>query len=471
MDSDIERVLNRLDTLGTDSLLEDMPPLHIPKKTVDRIVGRVYAGINMKRKKPRLLWLAPAAAIVAAAIAVASVPEARAAVAGFFKSVFDITGYMSEERGSRPPIKEIESLIQTPSPAHPEESEPKTEFFNLIEDAGFLKGLKFHMDETLYDGENIYINATVSGETSKLGFGESYDDMRVQLDGSAYISVTGADGKSRYFTCSVDARPDGGGTRILIGGSMQHDGFKVMDESAVFTGMQDVWMYFTFTQLASPPQTDKWGGVTAQYKPAGACTMEYRFDATAGASKIRTASPGRIIPLKGSATITEFRDSIKYITAKNTVMPLDGCLLKLDTVNVKPTGISMRILYRCPDSWSETQKEGINGGIDYGIRFRILVNGEDTGVRETEDGKFGDGWRYEDFVIPLVGDQQRLMKKLEVLPVVRYITRINDATLTSSFQDIPIDYTEDGSGAGSGGYSSVADFKELTGSRFSVELP
>lgn len=486
MTDSIMTILDNLDTERTMKLLNGIRIAPAPVPVQRRLTRLACARAGLRVKAPHPWWLIPVAAVLAAGGIVASVPDARAAVADFFDRLFRIERYMMADSEDRPQIEEIEAIIQTPAPTEASASPSAGEnsnaqqavFSDISADAPFLNGIDVHVTETLYDGEQLIINALITGDIGNL-YDEATGDFSREYDVSPgdRITLTDADGNTQTLLATANLIPPyaysekyaGGannpeialeGLKLMITAELDRgaDGQKV--DKTLLKGMLGTSFAVTFVRLVQVDES------RSRMDPIGVCTVSYAFDATAGSESIRTLRPDQTIDLTGKALVTEQDwDGIDMLV-KNTELPLTGCAVKVDTVSVKPTGISARLLYRASDGWTELQRRAFLGGEGMMLSFRVIINGEDMGGFTSSSGGYDDIWNFADIDIPLTGDKQAAVETLEILPVVYHLTEVNGVAVTGEVQRIATAHNGE-----EGGWSQGEDYTALTQNRFTVELP
>ena len=477
----MNNIINILDSLNvrqSEQLLEGVSMESAPASIQRRLMRKACAKTGLRSRAARPLWLIPVAAVFLAGVAVASIPDARAAVALFFDRLFRIEDYMSEDKEDRAQISEIESIIQTPLPAQTlsEGNTQQAVFSDISPDAPFMNDIGVEVTETLYDGEQLIIGATVTGDFGFLLDRDMSLSHQYSISSSCDLWLTDADGNNQFLLATANLIPPGGYTgvtyqdpepdslRLMITTEPDIDASGRTPDFLALTGMQDVRLKLLFEKWI--PEDEN----TAHTEAIGSCTITYAFDATAGSNSMQSVSPNQTIDLSGEALVTEMIKADGNMIVKNTELPLEGSAVKADTVSVKPTGITLKLLYRAPDSWTPLQQESFLRGEGTSLSFRVLVNGEDTGNFTSSSGWYDDTWRYDLIEIPLTGGKQPAIETLGVLPVVYHLTMVNGIAVTGEEQRIPIQTVTNGHVTESG-WSQGEDYTALTWNQFSIDLP
>ncbi len=469
MTNNIRSIFDNFDVKATDELLNNITEFEVPFGLKNRISRRVYKKTRIRGKTSRPLWLIPATALIALVVTIAAIPDARAAVADFFNSMFSAPRYIAEDKEERPVVSAIEKIIQTPVPALSGSADVAQSFtFSAVsDDAQFLNNVSAKVDEVLYDGEQIIISANLTGEIA--GFGDTKYMTRDYMFIPSDIIFTGEDGTINQFRCGANffTPTDYIQLNDNSSGNAQEtlDKLKLIisagDEKISLSGMQQVTLTLKLLKgLSVDKQKD------GRMKPIGDCTLSFSFDATAGHNSLKTLKPDKTIALTGEAPITESIQRSDYIKIKNTMLPLDGCAVKLERISYKPTGVSIRLLYKCADSWSDSQKAAFLGGIGYGLDFDTIINGKNYGGFGYSYGDYDGTWSYVKIQIPITGDEQAYIQSLEILPLVNYITEVNGVAVTSQQQKISIN-----SNGEEGGWSQEQGKTYLDDCKLTVDLP
>ncbi len=476
--NNIIKILDSLNVRQSEQLLERVSMEPAPASIQRRLMRKACAKTGLRNRAARPFWLIPVAAVLLAGAAVASIPDARAAVALFFDRLFRIENYMSEDKEDRTQIAEIESLIQTPLPAQtlPEGNTQQAVFSDISPDAPFMNDIGVEVTETLYDGEKLIIGATVTGDFGFLLDKDMFLSQEYSISPSCDLWLTDADGYNQFLLATANLIPPGGFTgvpyqgpepdslRLTITTEPDIDASGRTPDFLTLKGMQDVRLELRFAKFI--PEDEN----TDRAEAIGSCTISYAFDATAGSKSMKSVSPDQTVELSGNALVTEMKTDGSDMLVKNTELPLGGSIVKVSTVNVKPTGITLKLLYRAPYGWTTLQQESFLRGEGTSLSFRLLVNGEDTGNFTSSSGWYDETWRYALIEIPLTGGKQPAIETLEVLPVVYHLTKVNGIAVTGDEQRIPIQTLVNGHVTESG-WSQGEDYTALTWNQFSIDLP
>ena len=391
----------------------------------DQILSYAGAKPSRRRRGAKRGILLIAACFLCVLITVACIPSARAEVLSWFGWSMTPGDYLGNAPEAREQLESVEALITQTE---------KSNNTGTVIDPGALgsvsellaERLNCTPMETLYDGDNIYVSLKLGG-----GFGvwllERYtggNEASVAIPpdqlGSFFdqaVPESYLSGQETYYSHTTGrlilTLPDGG----VISGEVQlsnteayadlfdkihrepqraneltesfladhdimayaalkadpDDLMKRADESGNLEGALSLLLEIeTGESNATQPATV----LEADLGRAAVNVATYRTYAEVANGKSETAE------WTGEATITHYDDSgvgqdtSGYVVFTNHVLHLDGLKMRALSVQLDATGIkNLQVEVTYPEHWTQEDRKGFSGA--YGIRFRLLINGEE----------------------------------------------------------------------------------------------
>lgn len=288
-----------------------------------------------KRRRSPLRWMIPAAAACTVLISLCAIPQARAAVLGFFGRLFDVMDYMNMDETARPENTAVAALIQDNVPVA----------VSIYESPGdgneWVKNLKMHISEALCDRQCIVLKITIEcpGINDFCIFRVSTDEKNIA---------------ENYKTCSIE------GISVLSDNSSLHQ----LSYASTMVKVQDgVWTYtakfnsgefdfsgitkfnipMRFSNIAETLDTN--GQIKRDSSYAGRADLNFSLDATAGAKSSRTIGGlGEKHYLHGNGILTIINND----TLTNKIVSFDDCSLTVTSVVQTPVETRVAIQFSGP---------------------------------------------------------------------------------------------------------------------------
>lgn len=288
------------------------------------------SGIKGRRIKSPMRWLVPVAAALTVLVTVAAVPQARAAVLDFIGKTFNVMEYLSTDQPARPEASDMAELIQTDIPAK----------ITVLahQDGQWVKNLKVHIDEALYDGEFVYIKYIVdsNGEKDFMGgFATPSAGQSIKYKEFLPGDVDLPD-KSKLYQMIYGQRPLGNGLWMDVA---KYGAGDLVGK----TGKVELTFTINFNNMVETAT----GG---NGSPAGEIWLQFMLDLDAGRkSAAQIDVTGQTHALSGEAVVTDEHTNAKMSgeegtqTFTNKKISLSGCSLVVDSMLYKPTEISARV--------------------------------------------------------------------------------------------------------------------------------
>lgn len=305
----------------------------------DTNTHRVYeasmykAALQKNKRKHRLI---PVLACVAAALVfVVAVPPVRAAVANFFESVGT---YMSSGPEERPAVAGVS--VQTPQTGK-QTTAPGTE--------NWMDGISVEIQEAIFDGENLYLNYTLSDPNQVL---TPEEDRK-----STNEMAVGETVQERVFSASV----------LFENGSQMVDGydyradyidgtvykttmFMLMEDDSIPGGQQDAILKLNFANRYVTTTAKDSGEVWAE--EAGTITLPFTIQTN---TEVHTVTINERFPLNGTVIATHVQvpeeEGLAFGYSNKSVV-LDGTAISFNEVKIKSTEIVLRMDISPPKAMS-----------------------------------------------------------------------------------------------------------------------
>lgn len=406
------------------------------KCVLDHIVDhdRILRGVGCSRTKRghgtkrrhgtrRALYLI-AAIVLCVVVTIACIPEARAEVLSWFGWSTTPGDYLGRDPQTREPLEPMEALISTAEPGDGGGNLTSTGELGHISEL-LARRLNVSPLEALYDGDCVYL-------TLKLGGGFGVWLLEQYTGGDVASVVIAPDQLGDFFDQAV---PEAyrTGQAVYLSHTVGQLIFTLPDGSAIRGDVRlaNVPAYSTLlAETAREPQraNERTEAFLAEQDITAYAALkadsEYllsRADASGcirgklslllqnGAEGSKTAEPVTVLEADvgsisvnvvtyrafsetvngksesaewtGEAIFTRYDDSevadntYGYVTFTNRILNLNGLKMKALGVKVDATGIKdLQVEVTYPDHWSEEDIRTFSGA--YGIRFRLLINGE-----------------------------------------------------------------------------------------------
>ena len=390
----------------------------------DRILrGAVLPKTGRGYGTRRALYLI-AACVLCVVLTVVCIPKARAEVLSWFGWSTTPGDYLGRDPQARESIEPIEALITSVEPGDASDSVTNAGELGRISEL-LVRRLNVSPLEALYDGDCLYISLKLGG-----GFGvwllEQYTGASIagvvippdQL-GNFFDHAVPEEyrtGQEVYVSHTVGqltfTLPDGsvlsGDVRLANAEAystlleeIAREPQRANERTEAFLAEHDITAY---AALKADPEyllsrADQSGCILGklslllQNEAEGMKTAEPIpvLEADIGSISVNVATYRSFLETAGGksdmaewtgeAILTQYDDSevadntYGYVSFTNRVLNLDGLKMKALSVKVDATGIKdYRVEVTYPDHWSEEDIRAFSGA--YGIRFRLLINGE-----------------------------------------------------------------------------------------------
>ena len=391
----------------------------------DQMISYASAKPSRRSRGAKRSILLIAACFLGILITVACIPSARDEVLSWFGLSMTPGDYLGKASEAREQIEPVEALITQTKESNNTSTVKDTGALGSVSKL-LAERLNCTPMETLYDGENIYVSMKLGG-----GFGvwllENYtggneasvaippDELGNFFDQAvpeSYLS-----GQETYYSHTTGrlllTLPDGSvisggvqlsnteayaalfdqihrepqraneltesflsGHAIVAYAALKADPDDLMalaDESGNLEGALSLLLQIeTGDSNAIQPVTV----LEADIGRAVVNVATYRTYAAVANGKSETAE------WTGETTITHYddsevgKDTRGYVVFTNHVLRLDGLKMRALSVQVDATGIKdLQVEVTYPEHWTDEDIKGFSGA--YGIRFRLLINGEE----------------------------------------------------------------------------------------------
>ena len=390
----------------------------------DRILrGIGYSQTKRRHKAKRALYLI-ATLVLCVIVTIACIPEARAEVLSWLGWSTTPGDYLGQDPQAREPVEPIEALITSAKPDDASGSVTNAGELGRISEL-LARRLNVSPLEAMYDGDCVYLTLKLGG-----GFGvwllEQYTGGDVtsvaiapdQLDHLFDHAVPEEyrTGREVYLSHTVGqiilTLPDGsvlsGDVRLANAEAystlleeIAREPQQANERTEAFLAEHDITAY---AALKADPEyllshADQSGCILGKLslllqneaqgsKTAAPVTV---LEADVGSISVNVAAyrtfsetvsgKSESAEWTGEAIFTQYDDSevadntYGYVTFTNRVLNLNGLKMKALGVKVDATGIKdFQVEVTYPDHWSEEDIRAFSGA--YGIRFRLLINGE-----------------------------------------------------------------------------------------------
>jgi len=411
------------------------------------------AAFENKRRKRGMRWLAPVAAVIAAAVIVFSIPSVSQAIGNWLSSAFRISDYMAVEPDLRESNGDLADAVQTPIPTGNQATIRFLDETDYIEEVNqwraenghsefdrseyaWVNDLNPKVSELLYDGRNLVVNTELTASAERFigtfgGDGERYDiwtnSIEVLINGEEYTAYT----------------DQGGG--LALQSLFSKDGSNGFDMDAVRAATsvteQTTLLGNQAPAFPSGPVTvtiEMWlmDGRIDDMSTVGLVaiiTQELTFDSTEGNGKLGD-SYAVTQQLSGTAPITlHWADG----SVENTMFDFASVTVTAN-VSRRTTGISVKLHYSFanePDqAYWDAIVPGATGG--HGLQYEALVNDRSIGkVWHTANQL---GLREDPGVeIPLTESELESVHAIVLHPWVRYMSSYS--TDGELYEEMPFD--------------------------------
>lgn len=419
----------------------------------DGSMDRIWRNAeNAKRKRtPKLAWMVPAAAALTVLLSVAVIPQARAAMLGIFERMIGVMDYMNMDQSARPENTELQNLLIGNMPV-----DMTVAVAPGSVDNGWVKDVKVHVDEVLYDGQNIYVKYTVDGR----GIAGFRNDSSLTDSIGKYVTV-----RAKSFTLS-DAHGVIPNDSWIITAKPEKSDDKAISTTTVKLSQTDMKLSGDIKVELVLSCDNEIGAVDSQglvgQNPAGKLTLSFEFNAGAGnASTKSLAVAGEKHDLYGSVVVSEENEDADpaCVTVVNRKASLEGCSMTVVSAVRSPAETTITV---CFEPSAEFYSIFAYTELGFDLLDGDMVVGRDT------DGYSGpsDKPYVFNFVLtaPFLPDS---VKKLTVRTHYEYYGSIGGKSLeTGAMVKIPKQ-----SGGGYGISDAKAVTAELPGGTFDITLP
>lgn len=364
----------------------------------DGDAARIWDAASSRKKprRPKRVWLIPAAAAATVLISLLAVPQARAEMLTIIGNLFDIMDYLNTDADSRPDNTAVADLIQRDVPAVVTVTQAQGEA------NAWVNSLKLHIDEAVCDGHSVVMKLKI--ECPEIG------------DLDLYMAPAGKNETVNYKCCEIL------GIKVLSGrqpSQLSTDYWIEKERDGVWTGtlkFNSDQFDFNGTERFSIPISlsnktatmDADGQVKESSSPAGKADLTFSLDASAGAMSARTIGGlGGEHALSGNAILTRIDFGSASNTFTNETVSFDGCRLSILSVVQTPVETSVKVQVSAPRFIQENQG------------FTIELLDGDRVVGRTASSYGGDGVMIYRVTAPFVPSD---VKKLTVHVKLSYFT-------------------------------------------------
>ena len=320
-------------------------------------------------------WQVAAIASVIAVLCLMCIPTVRATIFEWWRSLFSVSEYMTEESPSM--IPQVEQYIQ-------ESVEPKTETtvakakIEILDDSWgeWAKGLDIQIKKALVDGEELYISGELFGNAKDI-IGEFLEDKSLPRK-QVYCKVSIRVGSSIYSDGALEI-PQKVWLPYAVG--------KMTDEQrASYDSIQSIPFTATIPYNSTIPNSDI-SFLTLYFGEYDVYNFDEYASVRTSSHKVVLQKPltidyenvsapivvngdRKIIPLTGSVPVL-LVDQVNA-QAMNVPVYLGECSVQVDQVSFSLSEMQLDLTFVLPEKWGVPQQKAFLNG----LRYNLVIGNE-----------------------------------------------------------------------------------------------
>lgn len=349
----------------------------------DEARGRAVLNKKRKIRKRMRTWFAAAACLLALLGTFACIPEARAAMIGWFNQTFHIGDYMATSPEERADVPDVQDAIESVA-----DGETFTNMFLADGHEDILGDFFMEIDEAVCDGQYVYLYGTMRADPQIPMDDQNdgiyqpktfyrYDCTGAYMDSYTLINYVYKNG---YIADDWDGRGDPYTQAYYDDLANGEFGFSLelqLPQGVDFTGEQGVTLSVLFGDF-------DWADVLEKGDPAASIArydVHFAFSADVnGTGSIEVSGETASCSPTGFVCLF-FKDwdgaaAGGTIEVRNEQVELGGTLVTLEGLEQRLSGMDITLRVHAPEGWTDEQKRQFLQQLD----FRFPQDGWESGA-------------------------------------------------------------------------------------------
>ena len=334
----------------------------------------------LRRRHIGRFLLYTAAALLVCLGAAMAVPPARAAILRILTPAVEPAEYLATPEAERETLPAMDAAI-----GRIEEQSLTVSVAQAADEnwRAWAERLSVQLDQLLYDGETLYLNGVLRGNTAD--FVKPEEACR-KVETAEGLSLLPPDdlviGDCRFSVGAGAAQRTLASIFLLPWHDVQNEALAstgalpislALPVGAGLTGEQTLTLEFLFSELAPVQEVGD-----GQFSPQATLRIEgLRFDATAGTAAISALSVPAPATLVGEALVFSGAESVQGEGAEigNDRLSLEGGSLSILAIRQKLGGTELTLRIALPEGWTQAQRDSFARYVS----VEFVIDGENMG--------------------------------------------------------------------------------------------